>query len=115
MGSVLRLRQKRSQLRIWGSGELSIWAERRLGQLIVEGQKSGKIEGRGRPSKKKSHDVTLKLEDIGIEKMRSHRAQKFARLSDEQIRNYSAGQREIEDEITKARPAATYGAFASTK
>ena len=75
-----------------------------MGELIVEGQENGKILYRGGDRKSKSHDVTLKLEDIGIEKMQSSRAQKLARVDEEQINDYCKRQQEDDEDISEAGP-----------
>ena len=59
-------------------GELAIWSTKRLGQLIIDGQKKGEIEKRGGDKKSKSHDVTLKLDEMGVSRMQSSRWQKSA-------------------------------------
>ena len=49
--------------------EFKIRAERKVGEFLQQMEKQ-----RGRPSPKRSHDVTL-LRDLGIEKTQSHRWQ----------------------------------------
>ncbi|MFH1744388.1 MAG: MT-A70 family methyltransferase [bacterium] len=82
-------------------GELAIWSARRMGEVIRQGQKDGAIAGKGRPEKK-SHDVTLTLDDIGVDKMQSSRAQKLADVSEKIIRDYTKQEREAGGEVGKA-------------
>lgn len=63
------------------------------------GQILGKITQRGGDRKSKSHDATLKLEDIGVDKHKSSRLQKIASLPDDAFESYVA-----ERQSTKEAP-----------
>ena len=61
--------------------EIRIRAERRAGELLRDMAEKGEREAAGRPEKR-SQGVTIRLEDIGVSKMQSHRWQKLAALDD---------------------------------
>lgn len=82
-------------------GELSLFSARRLGELIKQGQSEGTIAAKG--SKKEiSHDAILTLEDIGVDKDQSSRAQKMAEIPEEKLTEYIEEQKQAGEEITKA-------------
>ena len=74
--------------------------------MIRRGQKNGEIAGRGRPNKK-SHDVTLNLDDIGVEKSQSSRCPEASRCSAETGNCITYGRLKIEAKLGELMPAQT--------
>jgi len=85
-------------------GELAIWSTKRLGQLIIDGQKKGEIDKAGGNRKSLSHDAIMKLDDLGIKPDQSARAQKIAAIPDKTIKQYAKQQQEVDadQEVGKA-------------
>lgn len=83
-------------------GRLSVWAARRLGEIIREGQQRGEIATRGGDRKSKLHDAILKLEDIGIKPNQSSRAQQLAEIPENEIAEHLNQIEGSTGEITKA-------------
>ncbi len=81
-------------------GRLAVWASRRLGELISDGQKSGEIAGKGKP-RKISHDAILTLAELGLTASQSSRAQQLASIPAREIEK-QLDAIEAEGEVTKA-------------
>ena len=76
-------------------GELAIFSSRRLGELIREAPKKTNQHGAG-------NTVIPALSELGISKLQSSRAQRLAEIEERVIDEYTALQREREDEVSKA-------------
>jgi len=63
------------------------WSERRGGELLRGMAVSGERESRGGDRKSKLHDATLKLDDLGITRVQSHRWQRMAQGRFEKMGN----------------------------
>ena len=64
------------------AAEVKLRAERKVGSLLAE------LHLQGGDRKSKSHDATLKLEDLGITRTQSHRWQVEASVSNEEFERY---------------------------
>jgi len=76
------------------AAEIKLRAERRMGEILA------KMELRGGDRKSKSRDVILKLDNLGIAPMQSHRYQKIASLPKRDFESYLSEYREAKKEIT---------------
>lgn len=84
---------------------LAIWSAKRLGELIAEGKKAGKIATKGQPKKGKkeiAHDGPLLLKDLGIERHQAQRAQEIAAIPAPAVMAYIEAQKESGKDITKS-------------
>lgn len=91
---VLGIRDQAEALRVYmkaasesletanAAAEIKLRAERKAGEMLAA------MELRGGDRKSKSHDVTLNLDDLGIDKMQSSRWQKEASVSEEEFDEY---------------------------
>jgi len=70
--------------------------------MLVMAQEEGTLATVGQPKKEKSHGATILLEDIGIKRDQSARAQRLAGIPEETIKAFVEKQRAAEDEISKA-------------
>ena len=87
-------------------GELAIWSNRRLGEILVMAQENGTLARRGKPKKENSQRASLiSLDDIGIKYDQSARAQKLAAIPEETIEEYMvrvADQHDKNAEVSRA-------------
>jgi hypothetical protein len=75
---VYAIQAKNRQLEI-DAAEIRMWAERRLGELLIKAKEFGHLR-EGRPSKNGYTPVTVSLKDLEIDKRLSMRAQKLAAI-----------------------------------
>jgi hypothetical protein len=81
------------------AAEMKLRAERKAGEMLCGMENR---EKRGGDRKSKSHDVTLKLDDIGITKMQSSRWQEEAKVPEEKFEAWIESTVEQGEEITQA-------------
>jgi hypothetical protein len=77
--------------------QVAVWATRRLGEIIQEGQQRGEIASKGKPQKI-SHDAILTLSDIGLTPSQSSRAQQLASIPQKQVERAAAKERQKQSE-----------------
>jgi N6-adenosine-specific RNA methylase IME4 len=82
-------------------GRLSVWATRRLGEIIQDGQQRGEIASRGGDRKSNSRPGSLKLPDLGLTHNQSSRAQQLAAIPVKEIEKH-LDEIESKGEVTKA-------------
>lgn len=81
-------------------GRLAVWATRRLGEVIREGQERGSIATKGKPAKSKCDTVSY-LPDLGISPKQSSRAQQLAAIPAKEIEKHLE-EIEASGQVTKA-------------
>src|SRR5437762_407043 len=85
------------------AAEISLRIQRGGGQLLAEMKASGqRDQGRGGNRKSRSHDVTVKLGDLGIAKMQSQRWQSISGLTDRVFEDHIKRIISEQEELTTA-------------
>jgi ParB family chromosome partitioning protein len=83
------------------AARIKLLAEKRAGELLKELEIDGKrISSAG--GRKRSHDVTVSLSDLGVTKMQSSRYQQVAKLSEKDLRNLADECDKSSKELTQA-------------
>ena len=79
------------------AAEIKIRAERRAGELLKDMAESGERQTAGGDRNSKSQPVSLKLSDLGVTPMQSHRWQQVAAVDEAEFETYIAAKTPRED------------------